>query len=473
MMRLLPNSISARTNVLFTGLAALVFAAMGLIIQVSVNHHFVEQDKAVIFGKLELISHILHNSSAANSNSSIQQQLANALVGHHDLVVRIQNAAGEDVFNTTHERLADAAMAAKTPTPELATWTDDGANYRLVVTDISSANNDMAWRVGIATNTQHHTQFLAAFEREIILIGAAGLAFMAVFGWFAIRRGLQPLQRMTNVAEGITAEHLNHRLATDNVPSELATLTKAFNAMLDRLSESLARLSAFSSDIAHELRTPVNNLMTQTQVVLSKSRSADDYRETLHSNLEEYERLARIISDMLFIAKADNGLIIPHCETLCLEQATAAVFEFYDALAAEKDLSLQLAGSATISGDPLMLRRVLSNLVSNAVRYAQPNSAITVQISATETHAQLSIENTGDTIPAQHLAYLFDRFYRANSSRKRNEEGAGLGLAITKSILAAHKGTIAVSSENKLTRFTLVIPKAATIDTTSARPASS
>lgn len=455
MMRLLPNSITARTSALFTGLAALVFAAMGLIIQASVNHHFVEQDRAVIFGKLELVSHILQGASATSDVTRIKGQLANALVGHHDLVIRVQNSAGHDVFTSGHEQLADAAMATAKPIPTLVPWTDKNASYRLVATDIYASDGALLWRVGIAINSQHHTQFLATFEREILLTGASGLAFMALFGWVAIRRGLKPLQRMAMVSEGISAEHLTGRLVTEHVPSELTSLTRAFNSMLDRLSDSLSRLSAFSSDIAHELRTPVNNLMTQTQVVLSRPRTSDDYQETLYSNLEEFERLARMISDMLFLAKADNGLIIPHREAVHLAREVSDVFEFYDALAAERNLTLQLAGSAEVSGDALMLRRVVSNLVSNAVRHAAVGSVIAVEVSVKEGVAQLVIESTGETIAEQHLPHVFERFYRAKSSRQRSEEGAGLGLAITKSIIVAHKGSIDVVSHNGLTRFTV------------------
>ncbi|MEO6697843.1 MAG: heavy metal sensor histidine kinase [Paraperlucidibaca sp.] len=458
MTRLLPNSITARTSALFTGLAALVFAAMGLIIQASVNHHFVEQDRAVIFGKLELVSHILQGASASTDVTRIKGQLASALVGHHDLVIRVQNSVGDDVFTSGHEQLADAAMATAKPMPTLVPWTDKAASYRLVATDIYAPDGALLWRVGIAINSQHHTQFLATFEREILLIGASGLAFMALFGWVAIRRGLKPLQRMAMVAEGISAEHLTGRLVTEQVPTELTSLTRAFNAMLDRLSDSLSRLAAFSSDLAHELRTPVNNLMTQTQVVLSKPRTSDDYQETLYSNLEEFERLARMISDMLFLAKADNGLIIPHREAVHLAREVSAVFEFYDALAAERNLTLQLSGSAEVSGDALMLRRVISNLVSNAVRHAAVDSVIAVEVSATAGVAQLAIENTGETIAEQHLPHVFERFYRVNSSRQRSEEGAGLGLAITKSIIEAHKGSIGVVSDAGLTRFTVTLP---------------
>ena len=161
---------------------------------------------------------------------------------------------------------------------------------------------------------------------------------------------------MAVVAEGISAQQLQQRLASESVPLELQPLARAFNAMLDRLGDSLQRLSEFSSDLAHELRTPINNLMTQTQVSLAKPRTAQDYQEVLYSSLEEYERLARMISDMLFLAKADNGLMMPNQQTIELSAEIDALLEFYDALAAEKAIHLYRVGHGVILGDSLMNR---------------------------------------------------------------------------------------------------------------------
>lgn len=460
MIRLLPDSITARTSMLFTLLAALVFSVMGLVIQASINRHFVEQDQTVITGKLELINNILQNATATDNTTRIQRQLSSALVGHHDLVVRVQNSAGQDVFMAGHDRLPDAAMMTATGSLALRSWSDGTIAYRLVVTDILMSDGKPEWRVGIGINTLHHAKFLAAFERELLLIGSGGLLCMALFGWVAIRRGLRPVQKMAVVAESISAQRLHNRLAIETIPIELESLARAFNAMLDRLSDSLERLSAFSSDLAHELRTPVNNLMTQTQVLLSKPRENDDYREVLYSNLEEFERLARMISDMLFLAKADNGLIIPHRETVQLASEITAVLDFYEALAADKSLTLNTSGQALVMGDALMLRRVISNLVSNAVRHAYPETVIHVAVSTQGNEACLTVQNVGDTIPEQHLPHLFERFYRADGARQRTEEGVGLGLAITRSIVFTHQGKIKVSSQHGMTQFTITLPLA-------------
>jgi two-component system heavy metal sensor histidine kinase CusS len=267
------------------------------------------------------------------------------------------------------------------------------------------------------------------------------------------------VHELAQVAQGISANRLGERLPPESVPTELADLAISFNDMLERLEGSFRRLSDFSSDLAHELRTPISNLMTETQVAISKARSADQYREVLYSNLEEYERLARMIADMLFLAKADNGLIVPSSEMVDLAAETRELFGFYEAFAEEQGVSLILAGAGSVGGDRLMIRRALSNLLSNAIRHTPRGGTVKVlvgQHSSGDIH--LSVDNPGEDIEPEHLPRLFDRFYRIDRSRQKASEGAGLGLAITKSIIEAHRGTIRISSAEGTTRFAIAFP---------------
>lgn len=462
MAQLMRKSITVRTSLLFTLLAAVVFAFMGLVIRASVSHHFSEQDSSALEGKLELIRHILLTNESGDAER-LRRQLGDALVGHHDLSVRIRHSGGPELFSSGHASIPDAVLQktyvfpAKGALP-LLTWSSEDATYRAVAVRVLTPNPPQSWEISIAVDTRHHAEFLTVFERELLVIGAGGLLLMAVLGWLATRRGLRPVQHMAHVAEGISAQRLQDRLPATDVPVELQPLARAFNEMLDRLEDSLRRLSDFSSDLAHELRTPINNLMTQTQVSLAKPRSAEEYREVMYSNLEEFERLARMIADMLFLAKADNGLIIPHQEPVNLRQEIEAVFEFYDALAAEKTVALSLQGNAIVTGDPLMLRRAISNLVSNAVRHSLPATTVTVRLVTEQEMVCLVVENTGDSITHDQLDRVFDRFYRADASRRRSDEGAGLGLAITRSIVRAHRGQITVASNEGKTRFQVTLP---------------
>jgi two-component system heavy metal sensor histidine kinase CusS len=229
--------------------------------------------------------------------------------------------------------------------------------------------------------------------------------------------------------------------------------------MLARLEDAFQRLTEFSSDIAHELRTPVSNLLTQTQVTLSRARSADDYRQILESNAEEFERMARMISDMLLLAKSDNGLVLPQRETLRLATEVRALFDYFEVIAEEKSVSLALEGEAEVSADRLMLRRALGNLLSNALRHADVASTVLVRLQTLADGVEISVTNRGESISPEHLARVFDRFFRVDPARQRNSDGTGLGLAITRSIVSAHGGTIDASSAGGLTSFTLYLPR--------------
>jgi two-component system, OmpR family, heavy metal sensor histidine kinase CusS len=229
--------------------------------------------------------------------------------------------------------------------------------------------------------------------------------------------------------------------------------------MLARLEDAFRRLSDFSSDLAHELRTPISNLMTQTQVALSQPRDAATYLEVLGSNAEEFERLARTISDMLFLAKADHGLMLPSRENIVIEQEIGLLFDFYEALAAERGIDLELSGSGQLDGDRLMLRRALSNLLSNALRHAPDGSGVAVRIERSASEVVVTVENQGETIAEAHLPHLFERFYRADGARVYHPaEGAGLGLPIARAIATAHHGSVSVESSEGITRFSLRFP---------------
>jgi two-component system heavy metal sensor histidine kinase CusS len=206
------------------------------------------------------------------------------------------------------------------------------------------------------------------------------------------------------------------------------------------------------------LRTPVSNLLTQTQVTLSKPRSVREYQDILASNAEELERLSRIIADMLFLSKSDNNLIIPHREKVDLIAEVSSLFDFYEALVEDKGISLTYSGKGTVYGDRLMLRRAINNLLSNAVRHTPEGSRIEVRVDSDNSAIVLSVQNTGETIAPEHLPRLFDRFYRVHTSRQSLGEGAGLGLAITRSIAHAHGGEALAHSERGITTFEIRLP---------------
>lgn len=428
--------------------------------------HFEEQDQRELEGKLELVRHTLTNVHTTSDLANVPLSLSDALIGHPDLSVAIQGPDHHILFTTPNTNFAmhllkQPLIGESLKEAKLVIWEEKGVIYRGISANASTGivGQPLAI-VALAIDMEHHQTFMKTFYKDLWVAISTGVLITIILGWIAAHRGLAPVRQMVEIAKGISANHLSNRLLSSSAPPELVNLVVAFNEMLARLENSFHRLSDFSIDLAHELRTPVSNLMTQTQVALSKTRTAEEYREVLYSNLEEYERLSRMVSDMLFLAKADNGLIIPSREVLGLSKELSDLFSFYEAFADEQGVTLILTGEGYVSGDRLMLRRAFSNLLSNAIRHTPQGKAVKVFISQSKAQeTNIIIENFGETIPLEHLPRLFDRFYRVDPSREKASDGAGLGLAITKSIIKAHQGNIRVFSSNGSTRFEITFPK--------------
>lgn len=460
-----PKSITFRLTLFFSTASTAVLLVVGTMIGGLVERHFEEQDLTELNGKLELVRHAFAKARSESDLAAVPQNLSDALVGHPALSVAVIGPDHRRLFTSPDaifavDLLESEPLKDTSKRANLITWEKDGQAYRgFTAKAITGVAGYPPATVALAINIEHHRMFMAAFRNNLWLAISAGIVLTALLGWIAARRGLAPVREMTNVAKGVSASHLGDRLPQETVPTELIDLAMAFNEMLARLEDSFQRLSDFSSDLAHELRTPISNLMTQTQVAISKERPANEYREILYSNLEEYERLARMIADMLFLAKADNGLIVPNSEMVDLATEVKNLFGFYDAFAEEQGVSLTLTGGSGVQGDRLMLRRALSNLLSNAIRHTPKGGAVKVLIDQPSPgKTRLTVENSGMAIPSEHLPRLFDRFYRVDPSRQKASDGAGLGLAITKSIVEAHKGTIRAFSSHGSTRFEITFP---------------
>jgi len=462
-MRLMPRlSLTARLTLLFAAGAGFVLLALGLLIAMAIEHHFSQQDMHVLHGKLALAENIIERADSPAAIGQLAGQLQDAFVGHHDLVLFVRGPDGATLLATPGVDFpADWLAAATTGSLNLAVWHSGGHRYRGMATAFATrVPGQPPVVVAVAVDIAYHEAFMIEFRRTLWLFVGGAMLLSGLIGWLAASRGLAPLRAMRERAGTVTAQRLDQRLPVDSVPPELADLARTLNEMLGRLEEAFQRLSDFSSDIAHELRTPISNLMMQTQVSLSRNRDAADYREVLESNAEEYERLARMISDMLFLAKADNGLALAKREAVDLAQQLHDLFDFYEALAEDRGVRLELEGEGTVTGDPLMLRRALGNLLSNALRHTAPGAAVRVTLASEGSQLVVTVENPGETIPAAQLPFLFERFYRVDPSRQHGHgEGTGLGLAITRAIVAAHRGTISVASAEGLTRFVLSLPR--------------
>jgi len=291
------------------------------------------------------------------------------------------------------------------------------------------------------------------------------LATFALFPWIGFqiaRRGIRPVEEMATTARHISSTNLRERIVPEGYPFELASLASTFNQMLDRLEESFERISRFSADIAHDLRTPVNNIRGEAEVALARARSAQEYREVIDSCLEEAERLSDLIGDLLFLARAESPLTHLRCELVNVGELLGGVREYYEASAADGGVSL----TTTLTEQPViaeldrtLLQRAVGNLVSNALAHTPRGGTVQLEAKADPSAVHIEVSDTGAGIPAEALPRVFDRFFRVDSSRSQGSGGTGLGLAIVQSIALLHGGRAEISSQlGQGTRVTLRIP---------------
>lgn len=450
-----------RLTLLFALVSGVVLLGIGWLVARAIESHFIDLDRDTLVSKV----HLVHNSISDARGESIKDRLLGLLPltfsGHHDLYARVLGPDGAIWFAAEGLQFPDEIRYANHGEESVFEWRDGTKHFRGVAVQFPLDGREGMAKLAIAIDTAHHEFFMEDFRAKLSLY-VFGAALVAGFlGWLAARSGLAPLKAMRARAASITSNRLNERMPVDTVPEEMAELATELNAMLSRLEDAFRRLSQFSSDLAHELRTPLSNLLTQTEVSLSRPRDAATYQEILASNAEELQRLARMVSDMLYLAKAENGLTLPTREPIDLSNEVRALFEYFEAFAEERGVALRCSceKSEVVHGDSLMLRRAISNLLANALRYTHRGGEIDVSIRSVEGNVVLEVANPGDPIDPDRLPHLYKRFYRADQSRHHSEaEGAGLGLSITRAIVAAHGGSVGAASQNGVNRFFLRLP---------------
>jgi two-component system heavy metal sensor histidine kinase CusS len=281
-------------------------------------------------------------------------------------------------------------------------------------------------------------------------------------GYRIARHGIRPVEEIAATARRITSTNLRERIESEGYPSELAALAGTFNEMLGRLEESFERVSRFSADIAHDLRTPVNNIRGEAEVALARPRTAGEYRDVLESSLEEAVRLSELIGDLLFLARAESPLTEVHREDVNIGELLTTVRDYYEASANDAGILLVLndvAEPLNAELDRSLMLRAVSNLVSNSIAHTPPGGIVTLAASDEDAAMRIAVSDTGVGIPADALPRVFDRFFRVDPSRSKASGGTGLGLAIVQSILALHGGSAEITSQlGRGSRVTLRVP---------------
>ena len=470
-----PFSLATRLT-FFISLATIVaFSAFTGIMLHSVEKHFAEQDVS----DLKQVNATLNALLTAPETSEAEKManIGSVLAGYRNTAVLVTTRDNPQLYRSPggpdlSPILSSSHFSDELKSEQMFRWTGSGmrqmaehggdashaTTYRVIVSTVRA--HDQTYTLLTALSIDFHLHYLDELKRNLMMIATVISLLIIVIVLIAVRKGHQPLRDVSMAIKNITSENLDVRLDPNRVPIELEQLVISFNQMIGRIEDVFRRQANFSADIAHEMRTPITNLVTQTEIALSQPRTVKELEDVLYSSLEEYNRMAKMVSDMLFLAQADENLLIPERVPLDLQSETLKVFEFFEAWAEEREVKLYFVGqSSLISGDPLMIRRAINNLLSNAIRYTPRGMSVTVQVGEIDERVEYRVENPGTPIAAEHLPRLFDRFYRVDPSRQRKGENSGIGLAIVKSIVRAHGGKISVISDYVATRFIIELPR--------------
>lgn len=449
-------SLRGRMALLFIIVVTTVLAFAAVSFDFFCRLHFERQDEQVLQYKIQALEAVLTRSDSFESSMvSDIDRLLDTSFGFAAVI-----KAGNRVVYA-HHNLSEKHLPLNNSGNSDGWLIQVGPNLYTGTTRRIGEWADGEGTIHLALDVTHRTHFFEMIRQWFIYTLIISAILSGLLGFAFIGRGLKPISRLSRTSSTITANCLDTRISVEAVPAELHELVANFNAMLARLDDSFLRLSSFSADIAHELRTPLNSMLTQAEVALMKDRSGEDYKDILLSTLEELRRMSRMVDDMLFLAKADNGMITPDFEDHDLAAIGSSVLEYYEYAADEKGLKLVMCceGATWVKGDNPMLRRAVSNILSNAVRYAHEGSVIDIDVWRGDGWVLLKVSNQGPIIPADHIDKLFDRFYRIDTARREGSTlNAGLGMAITRSIIEAHKGAVECRSAEGITTFEIKLP---------------
>lgn len=277
------------------------------------------------------------------------------------------------------------------------------------------------------------------------------------------RPGLAPVDAITLAAQRIAGGDLSQRLAMQTAPDEIGRLVETFNNMIGRLEASFRQIRQFTSDASHELRTPLTVMKGETELVLRRARPLEDYHTVLESNLEEIDRMARIVDELLFLSRADMGVVKIELLPVSLEALVEDIHRQATVLGQDRTIEVVLGTivPARVQGDELRLRELLLNLVENAVKYSNPKGKVTINLITEGQQAIISVTDQGIGIAPDNQHKIFNRFFRTVEARTHTKKGTGLGLAICSWIAETHKGCISVQSElGQGATFTVTLPLA-------------
>ena len=431
-----PRSIASQLVLLFTLAAAFLLACgLGALYWIVVQHAF-EEDNEVLADKVAAVRADL---TAPGGINVVTEELKSVRAGERVAYwVRILDSTKRVTAETPGmTALLPTAVFSDAKRPK--DFHSDGRLFSLLTSEQQTAAD--RFKIQVAQDRTADERFMKQFAMLLAAVLALAVAASAIIAWSVTKRGLRPLGEMTRALKRVGPEQLHERVTAVGWPRELQPLAVAFDDMLARLEDSFVRLSQFSADIAHELRTPIGNIRGEAEVALTRSRSEEEYREVIESTIAECQHLGQIVDNLLFLARTEAAEGHLQRTSFNGRVAIEKIAAFYELIAEEQKLTIRCEGEGTFVADEMLFSRAVSNLVENAAHYAPPGGSITISIA----DSKVSVQDTGCGIAAEHLPRVFDRLYRADPSR--SSDGAGLGLALVKSIMDLHGGTAQIESE--------------------------
>lgn len=443
-----PRSIATQLVLLFTLCAALLLScSLGVFYWIVVRHAF-EEDNAVFADKLSAIRTELRQSDGINN---VDRELKNRRAGEAVYWVRIVDFTGQVVTETPQMNdllpisIFPQSRGPSSPLSQSAkTYQNDSKLFSLTTT--TETVDGQPYVLQLAQDRSADERFRKQFRALLALVLALGVIASAVIAVTVTRRGLRPLAKMRRMFERVQPERLSERIEPTRWPRELQPLAASFDDMLGRLEDSFTRLSQFSADLAHELRTPIGNMLGEAQVALTRDRNPDEYRAVIESTAAECERLSGIIDNLLFLARSESAEQQIARSSFKARAAIERIISFYQTLAEDRHVAITCDGDAEIFADPVLFNRAIGNLIDNALRFTPDKGRIEIAIRKVDDKAEISVSDNGSGIAPEHLPRVFDRFYRADPSR--SAAGTGLGLSLVKSIVDLHGGYVSIKSES-------------------------
>jgi len=453
------RSIAWRLALAFAVVCALVLSAIGVFLYRSLDSEIAYRDDLALLGRLEQVRALLADSDSLGALQA-RPRLYQNMLGNLDSLLLVRRADGSNVIaiNPRQRELPPLNAIAREQTPQrrdVLTWqAPDGAELALLSGDAQGPNGEPLTVIAGKVLTERE-QMLASYRLRLYLAVGLGALLAFALGLVLLRRGLQPLRQLSAAVRGIDLRSLDQRLPASGTPAELLEPVQALNGMLARLDDSVQRLSQFSADLAHEIRTPLHTLLASNGQALNHPRSTAEYQELLASNMEEFERLKRMAENLMFLARAEQAERALDLQTLDLHSLGSELCDYFEALADDRQLRLENQLHGELLADQQLLQRALGNLLANAVRHADEGTPISLRRRDEAGVCWLQVHNHGPVIAPEHLGKLFDRFYRVDPSRAQPGDSGGLGLAIVQSIMQLHGGRVRVSSDAAGTVFEL------------------